>query len=291
MWRHQGGWTESCKRFLALDTAVVVVDPARIESPWAGVRGIHLPATVTRLEFCSSMAPKFRGDRLPLLDLHSMLSYAVCCIDSGVPLQHLRCAHCMTAVPQHVYYGDVGPDARDAMELVEADYVTLSGFYGGVGRRLRGLAALDLSESPDCGQAAVKLVVAAAPDLQHLSLAWRGVWHGVDAVRSAMCAGLHALDVRYHVSSGGQSARREPGSHRKLAVTLQLAEASSLNSCLVRLSGEPKAGDSVSIVVDCDAAASITPTYTKGEEAWQLACTLHVPEKGRRWTGTGQDKV
>ena len=91
-----------------------------------------------------------------------------------------------------------------------------------VGKRLRGLAALDLSESPDCGLAAVNLSAAAAPDLRHLSLGRRGVSLGVDAVRSVMCGGLHALGVCHHVSRAGRFARRLPGSHRKLAVTLQL---------------------------------------------------------------------
>ena len=212
-----------------------------------------------------------------LLDLLTMLRYANVCIEGGAPLRELACAQCMTAVPAHVYFEDVDAHDDGAGELVEADYYTLHDLYG-EGRRLRGLDALNLSESPDSGQAAVNLLAAAAPDLRSLSLAWRGVSHGMDAVRSVMCGRLHALEVAYHVGRAGRFARRLPGSHRRLAVTLQLAEASNLSSCLFRLLGAVKAGDRVSIVMDCHAAAEISPACTRTGEGWQLALAVHVPE-------------
>ena len=52
----------NCKGFQALETIVVMIDPAKIERPWGSLRTMRIPATVSRLELRSSRPPRFHGD-------------------------------------------------------------------------------------------------------------------------------------------------------------------------------------------------------------------------------------
>ena len=63
-----GRWSQgtdvavNCNGFQALETVVVMVDPAKIERPWGSLRTMRIPATVSRLELRSSRTPRFHGD-------------------------------------------------------------------------------------------------------------------------------------------------------------------------------------------------------------------------------------